>query len=619
MHRRDRVENSSGRFVDRVERAGLPKQAETWGLAGEEIEELRLGGGASSRYLAGLRHALRDPQPAFTESHYTHEAYNRLDYDWRHALPFVLDSLSCCRPDEVIGYVGATPELMATLAVALEAMAPGATLLTLEGFNDASARPNCRAAAWPQWRDAADVYVFEVGRDAGAAAKEAALRSAEVVTLFDRFVAERAEGAATARVVAVNAVNTDFEAVLNRSVACTSTPYGARVRHGYLLPRPAVIAPDGEIAAGCRLADPRDWQDPQFGRWSARFMPEARTGWAWERAAFLTELDRAFGLGLAHPRPKVLLVAHLPEPLGLMLAASGVEVSVVDPLALLGDADAVDWRPKLGHLPSFLPDPLALPSDGEVYDAVVCPQNALLIRGPEGAGNLVRLLHARLRPAGLLLFSLNALLDAVGVPSGLNVADLRRGGFRRRFRKATGYDSIEAGRPDSGSVEDLAEGDPSAIPSLWCWRKAPDAAPTERGVAAAFLPAFGPEPVDIGAGMRAKDWVKRRGELWRLSREAPPGHAIFGPYISVQDGDYQACVEASATSSAADGAVLRLEVALGDEVAAVRDFTAEDLGEGRAVIDFTVVQEAADPLEVRIVHFGQADLEIGRILLSARP
>jgi hypothetical protein len=378
-------------------------------------------------------------------------------------------------------------------------------------------------------------------------------------------------------VIAVNAVNTDFEVLLNRAASCAPTPFGSRIRHGYLKPRPAVTPQDSHL-------------DPEVVRWAERFMGPDRGPWTLERAGILAVLDAAFSLGLGPRRPRVLLACHLPEPLGRMLAHAGVEVDAVDPLALLGDPDARDWRGDLAHLQSFADEPVGLMDASRPYDAVVCPQSALVIRGAARAGELAARFDASLAEGGLLIFS----LDGASQEGGLSAS----------FATALGY--AQTPGPDLGG----------AGPQLWCGRRLAGAAPDARAVAAAFRADLANGPLDVSGRMQIKDWVERVDDGWRIDRDAPTGHALFGPYVALQGGRYRAAVAASAAGSG-DESVLRLEVAVGaNHVLARRDYARRDLAGGAAMIEFLMPAESDGLTEVRVVHLGEADLTIGAVVLS---
>lgn len=573
--------NDSDRFVDNVSQPGLPRQAGTWGLADETVESFTLGASPSSLYLPALRAALPVPQAEPARAAYRSDSYNHLDYDWRVALPFLLDAVSSCPPTEVIGYAGVGSRFLEGFATGLAQMLPGARILALDA-QAAEGLPNVEAVDWADWQSRPGLFLFEIGQLEGETARSSALRSAEVISLFDRLTQSRAGGPAT-RIIAVNAVHTDFEGVLDRGASCPPAPFGSRIRQGYLKrPLPAVLRQDVDI-------DAKDI-DPRLRRWTRRFMDEDRTSWALERAGFLTLLDEAFDLKPGRPRRRVLLVCHLAEPLGRMLASMGVDVDFVDPLALLGDVDACDWRPELAHLATLVPDPVGAMDPSVAYDAVLWPQNALLIRGAGRAAELLRQLHASLAPAGLMAFTLDCAAD--------------EGHTARAFAAATGYSIVS-------SPADLP-----GVPPLWMWRRGLESDRGLDALAAALRPDFS-EPVDVSPWMQAKTWISGTSGAWRIPHDAPDGHALFGPYIALGPGPYQATLEASVDQQITGGPLLRLEVALGaNRVIARADYALSDLARGSATIAFEAGQ-TEEPMEIRVVHFGRADLRLGRVIVKA--
>ncbi len=117
LHRPDRVENDIGRFVDDVTTAAVPEQADEWGFAETAIEEIRLPAGPS-RYQQSLHAAIGEAMPELSSLGYLSANYDRVGYDSRHVIPFLVDALSSYRRDISLGWIGASPDLLRRFALA---------------------------------------------------------------------------------------------------------------------------------------------------------------------------------------------------------------------------------------------------------------------------------------------------------------------------------------------------------------------------------------------------------------------------------------------------------------------------------------------------------------------
>ena len=107
MHKSTSPMNDFSRFVETIREAGLPEQREKWGCAGDDIEEISLVRPASRAYVGAIEAAIPEPLKAPLEAGYEFTQYwDRIDYDPRHVLPFLLDLLVCAPRDLRIAYFG---------------------------------------------------------------------------------------------------------------------------------------------------------------------------------------------------------------------------------------------------------------------------------------------------------------------------------------------------------------------------------------------------------------------------------------------------------------------------------------------------------------------------------
>jgi len=268
MHKRERLENDSSRFIRNVVAPQVPAQANSWGLNGAKVEEIGLGKGAgsSARCLKALGATLVKPASGFYEATYASETYNNLNYAIEHVLPYVVDLLSCAPEGVRVGYAGVRRDTFNLIAQALATLDPSASI-------EAAPTTDWLTGASPahgdvdRWANACDIYIFEIGETPGAKEAMAAadgLHAMTVSRLFFRLVEiedirQAEEGKPPRRVIAINAIHTYFERRVSDALAHTLTPYSSRIRHGYVAPdrlpkeRPGGAAPDfariGEMLA----------------------------------------------------------------------------------------------------------------------------------------------------------------------------------------------------------------------------------------------------------------------------------------------------------------------------------------------------------------------------------
>lgn len=266
-HKVDRVENDSARFVDGVDRADIPGQMDSWGLADLDIEQFGLAEASAARFLRGLQTAVPQGGAGFLQTQYLLEDYGRMEYEPEHILPYLLDLLSCVPPDARVGYVGGRGDTLAGFNAGWRAMGGQPLLLT-------DTAPWLRAdgaerASLDDWLDRTDIFVFDVAveesRHHAEFTDDDRARLWAVDQAFKRAVdhdrVRRAEGAPPRRVVVINGVHNFFEHQMMTEVAVTLTPFSSRIRHGYFndraTARAAVAGPDKRaVMQGLGAAEP---------------------------------------------------------------------------------------------------------------------------------------------------------------------------------------------------------------------------------------------------------------------------------------------------------------------------------------------------------------------------
>jgi hypothetical protein len=112
------VTNDLERFVNRLDRADLPVQRDTWGLVDEKIEEVAVRERIGPRVAEALAGAIPSSPGARAPSDVARVPYEPT-YDSGHVLPFVADALAVSSSSATVAYVGANPVLERMLATAV--------------------------------------------------------------------------------------------------------------------------------------------------------------------------------------------------------------------------------------------------------------------------------------------------------------------------------------------------------------------------------------------------------------------------------------------------------------------------------------------------------------------
>jgi GT2 family glycosyltransferase len=308
------VMNDLGRFFASVDRADLPAQRETWGLADVELEEVpfpeRVGLRFGDTVLAAI------PAGTAASSDALAATYG-LTYDSGHVLPFVADALAVSPAGATIAYVGANPVLSGMLGTLVDGLAPRPALAVAD-VADTRALDEVLASA--------DVFVVDLGADTSLLDGAEAARSYDSARLLhafaalDRLVAvERArqlDGRHPRRIVLVNASTMAMSAYVTGQLDSTATTIHSRVSRATVK-----RVPQKSRAARTAVALGR-----QLILWSIRTAQGARRldlrpGES-RRIADLPDY-RAFGEGWAYPDEYGLWTRG--EKAELAVAFAGVE------------------------------------------------------------------------------------------------------------------------------------------------------------------------------------------------------------------------------------------------------------------------------------------------------
>jgi hypothetical protein len=243
-HRHRAVENDLRVFFEDVTSAGIPEQAETWGLAGQTIEEISVNS-TSRFYIDAL--AATTPAPlagATPRVFYAHENHNLIDYSVDHVLPFLADALASYPRQTVLAWFGSKRSLLVRFAQVWRALGFASDILV--GSTMVWLGPELpEGCVWtPEERaiTESDILLFDWGRPEAVSPKRWDFNTSKEikgVSLALRIaVREERRRLAKARdprrFIGINAVANDAERPFHDLVGAARTPIATRIRQGYV-------------------------------------------------------------------------------------------------------------------------------------------------------------------------------------------------------------------------------------------------------------------------------------------------------------------------------------------------------------------------------------------------
>ncbi|MBV8426646.1 MAG: hypothetical protein JOZ88_05330 [Hyphomicrobiales bacterium] len=245
-HSSTRTENDWQRFVVNLERPNIPRQARKWGCADDVIEEIRLTGQTASAYVTALKEQIGERQSGPPVVAYVGENYNKTDYDPRHVLPYLADMFVCSEKTTNLGWFGSRADTLSRFAGFWKrAGFTGDILLdsALVREQGLANTPQAVEANSETVVSKADAFVFDFGRvfekTDGIAGIPRSLAKSLNHALLQVVAAEHKrlrEGRAPRQIIAINAINNDFESGIMAHVSAALTPFSTRMRHGFVTP-----------------------------------------------------------------------------------------------------------------------------------------------------------------------------------------------------------------------------------------------------------------------------------------------------------------------------------------------------------------------------------------------
>jgi hypothetical protein len=251
MHGANRVENSLDEFVHGVVMSEKTIQAEKWGCAGDEIEEIRLSHTRNICYLDAIKAVIKNEMASPTYARYTQESYDSVTYDARHVLPFLADIFVNAAPGTKIAWVGGSREMFMAFSSFWDEMQFGGELQverTFAGKLRGEEILSARVADLDYLLREGDAFVFDFAlNDSKSTAlsgypftKQSGSEYLSIRSMFLDVVAEERRrlvaGQPLRRLVCINAIHNCFEDLVRSTVGVARTPFSSRIRQGFILP-----------------------------------------------------------------------------------------------------------------------------------------------------------------------------------------------------------------------------------------------------------------------------------------------------------------------------------------------------------------------------------------------
>jgi hypothetical protein len=231
------VGNDPGRFFLTVERAPLPEQRDTWGLADAVLREVPLASGVSVRLTDALLDAVR-PAARGQSTWNPFEQALALTYDSAHVLPHLADSIAVSGSRMTIGYLGANPVLREMIDHVVRELSEDGSLTALYASN---------VSDLDALAESADLLIVDFGLDATVAHESMAGGDGSDVRIppfpeelrpvaiaFERLIQrERArleQGLHARRFLLVNSTTVYLDSFVVANLDCSSRATHSRVR-----------------------------------------------------------------------------------------------------------------------------------------------------------------------------------------------------------------------------------------------------------------------------------------------------------------------------------------------------------------------------------------------------
>ncbi len=250
-HNAERIENDVARFVHGVRDPDLPGQRDLWGRPDDMIEEVDLCESPGAALLGAMEAAASPIADTLLDTIYSAQSFDALAYNAGHVAAHLLDLLSTFPRDTSIAYAGCRVDTLHALMRGLSSLgftrrlAVPRTLVERLGVAQSS---GLEAAGIEDIAAGAGLFLFEFGlvRDESGHARDPAVpvertdeeedALAHVTDAYRACIeAERqaARGPGSGRLfVTIGAVHSQFEPMVESTLAATPSPFTTRLRYG---------------------------------------------------------------------------------------------------------------------------------------------------------------------------------------------------------------------------------------------------------------------------------------------------------------------------------------------------------------------------------------------------
>jgi hypothetical protein len=236
-------QNSIERFVDGVTAPYIPAQRHSWGCAHDELEEVRVDRDPSARYISALSAAIGSPLESPSRSIYAAWSYDKVDYDARHILPFLVDIFSSAPRTIRVAWWGARADTLARFARVwaelgfINPVIVDGTVPNGAGFRNASQLE----AAGDYIFEHCEAYIFDFG-DCSTPMATLGLAKAMVRALASEYARMKDPSQKRRTFIGINVINNRFETFFCSKIGASATPFSTRLRHGF-----AIAPPEGPV------------------------------------------------------------------------------------------------------------------------------------------------------------------------------------------------------------------------------------------------------------------------------------------------------------------------------------------------------------------------------------
>lgn len=277
-HSHGATQNDWGKFVANLGTATVVEQADSWGFAGEALEDVRLNDAPQfERILEDLVPPMRQP---FYVTGIGLEVYNDLRYDPEHVMPYVANVIGALPRSWNVLYAGVRRTMYRRFVDLWKALGFTGEVLVPEQVArmvlDARDGDGVRIVPEKEAHERADLLLFEAGaaeddeRTEPSGMRPSPEHGTKPLSQADYFriclvhgafaravAAERKAARPPRRFIVINMQNNPLSSSVDSRIGASWTPAGTRVRHGFVLPNPFAVSGDEPIA----------WMELQLPRW----------------------------------------------------------------------------------------------------------------------------------------------------------------------------------------------------------------------------------------------------------------------------------------------------------------------------------------------------------------